>query len=110
MLEADALTIKYGERTAVNGVSLRLTPGSLTTIIGPNGSGKSTLLQSLNGRLEAASGTILLDGRALKTFARREVGRKIAVVAQEAELRFPITVFEFVLGGRYVEWRLGVGN
>jgi iron complex transport system ATP-binding protein len=51
--------------------------------------------------LEPLAGEVLLDGRPLKTFARRAVGRRIAVVAQEAELRFPVTVFEFVLGGRY---------
>jgi iron complex transport system ATP-binding protein len=101
MLEARELTVRYGQRTVVDGVSLSVTPGNLTTIIGPNGSGKSTLLQTLNGRLEPASGTVLLDNKPLTTFARRDVGRRIAVVAQEAELRFPITVFEFVLGGRY---------
>jgi iron complex transport system ATP-binding protein len=42
-----------------------------------------------------------LDQRPLRSFARRIVGRRIAVVAQEADLRFPVTVMEFVLGGRY---------
>jgi iron complex transport system ATP-binding protein len=101
MLEARELTVRYGERTAVNGVSVQLTPGNLTTIIGPNGSGKSTFLQTLNGRLEPAAGAVLLDGERLSSLRRRVIGRRIAVVAQEAELRFPITVFEFVLGGRY---------
>ena len=101
MLEAHNLTVRYGERTAVSGVSVKLTPGNLTTIIGPNGSGKSTFLQTLNGRLDPAAGTVSLDGKPLSSFSRRAVGRTIAVVAQEAELRFPITVFEFVLGGRY---------
>ena len=35
------------------------------------------------------------------SYARRVVARQIAVVAQEADLRFPVTVMEFVLGGRY---------
>ncbi|HET7112559.1 MAG TPA: ABC transporter ATP-binding protein, partial [Pyrinomonadaceae bacterium] len=34
-------------------------------------------------------------------YSRRTIGRRIAVVAQEAELRFPVTVLEFVLGGRF---------
>src|SRR5258705_7849907 len=42
-----------------------------------------------------------MDGQPLQKFNRRTIGRRIAVVAQEAELRFPVTVLEFVLGGRY---------
>jgi iron complex transport system ATP-binding protein len=101
MLEARGISVKYGERDAVADVSLRAVPGEVTAIIGPNGAGKSTLMRALNGALQPARGEILLDGKPLRSFARRAVGRRIAVVAQEAELRFPVTVMEFVLGGRY---------
>jgi ABC-type cobalamin/Fe3+-siderophores transport system ATPase subunit len=101
MLEARNLTIQYGVRTAVADVSLALAAGSITAIIGPNGAGKSTLLRALNGGLVPTSGEILLSGRPLSAYARRVVSRHIAVVAQEADLRFPVTVAEFVLGGRY---------
>jgi iron complex transport system ATP-binding protein len=101
LLEARELTIKYGDRVAVRDVSLTLNPGEISAIIGPNGAGKSTFLQSLNGRIEPASGVVLLDGLTLKSFSRRSIGKRIAVVAQEAELHFPISVLEFVLGGRF---------
>ena len=101
MLEADNISIAYGEREVVSDVSFTLRPGELTAIVGPNGAGKSTILKSLNGRLKPASGSIKLDGKALEAFDRRAIGRQIAVVAQEAELRFPVTVMEFVLGGRF---------
>ena len=101
MLEARDLTIKYGERVAVANVSLTLVPGQISAIIGPNGAGKSTFLQALNGQLGPTSGVVLLDGQPLEKLNRRTIGRRIAVVAQEAELRFPITVLEFVLGGRF---------
>jgi iron complex transport system ATP-binding protein len=101
MLEARHITIKYGERVAVDGVSLGVEPGKLISILGPNGAGKSTLLRALNGSITPSSGEVLLDGRAIETCARRAVARRIAVVAQEADLRFPVTVFEFVLGGRF---------
>jgi iron complex transport system ATP-binding protein len=100
-LEAQEISVNYGERVAVAGVSLRAVPGEVTAIIGPNGAGKSTLLRALNGAITPSSGEVLLDGKPLRLFARRGVGRRIAVVAQEAELRFPVTVMEFVLGGRY---------
>lgn len=101
MLEARELTIAYEERVAVADLSLTLAAGEVTAIIGPNGAGKSTLLRALNGQLRRASGAVLLDGQPIEKFSRRSIGRKIAVVAQEAELRFPVTVIEFVLGGRF---------
>jgi iron complex transport system ATP-binding protein len=101
MLEAVGISVSYGKREAVAAVSLRAVPGEITTIIGPNGAGKSTLMRALNGALPPTSGEVMLDGKPLRSIARRAVGRRIAVVAQEAELRFPVTVMEFVLGGRY---------
>jgi iron complex transport system ATP-binding protein len=108
MLEASGLTIKYEARVAVANLSLKLAPGEITSIIGPNGAGKSTLLRALNGQVRAASGTVLLDGERVERFSRRSIGRRIAVVAQEAELRFPVTVLEFVLGGRFA-WASNAG-
>ena len=101
MLEARELTVSYDHRIAVEHVSLTLNPGEITSIIGPNGAGKSTLLRTLNGQLRPSSGSIMLDGRPLHQLKRRAISRRIAVVAQEAELRFPVTVLEFVLGGRF---------
>jgi iron complex transport system ATP-binding protein len=107
MLEAQNITVKYNSRDAVSGVSLRAETGLIVAIIGPNGAGKSTLLRALNGAVRPTHGTILLDGQAIDSYARRVVARRIAVVAQEADLRFPVTVFEFVLGGRYVWSKAG---
>jgi iron complex transport system ATP-binding protein len=101
MLEAKEITVRYGTRLAVAGVSLKLSPRQVTAIIGPNGAGKSTMLRTLNGGLEYVSGEILLDHQPLNSYSRRAIAKRIAVVAQEADLRFPVTVFEFVLGGRY---------
>src|SRR5258708_30413636 len=101
MLEAKNITVNYGARAAVADVSLLPKPGEVIAIIGPNGAGKSTFLRALNGSLPVASGQVLLDGNPLGTFARRAVARHIAVVAQESDLRFPVTVMEFVLCGRH---------
>ena len=101
MLEARNITINYGPREAVVSVSLHPQPGEVIAIIGPNGAGKSTLLRALNGALPLAGGEVLLDGRRLESYARRAVARRVAVVAQEAELHFPVMVMEFVLGGRH---------
>jgi iron complex transport system ATP-binding protein len=101
MLEARDITVAYDSRVAVKDVSLRVEPSKVISIIGPNGAGKSTLLRALNGNVEPTSGEVILDDRGMDTYARRVVAQRIAVVAQEADVRFPVTVFEFVLGGRY---------
>jgi ABC-type cobalamin/Fe3+-siderophores transport system ATPase subunit len=108
VLEARDLSIAYDHRIAVADITLSLKPGEITAIIGPNGAGKSTLLKSLNGQVRPSSGTIFLDGHPLERLNRRTISRRIAVVAQEAELRFPVTVLEFVLGGRFA-WATNAG-
>jgi iron complex transport system ATP-binding protein len=101
VLEARDISVSYGTREVLTNITLRTKPGELTAIIGPNGAGKSTLMRALNGSLAPTRGAVLLDGKPLAAYARRLVARRVAVVAQEAELRFPVSVLEFVLGGRY---------
>ena len=101
VLQARNLTVSYDQRVAVADLTLSLNPGKITAILGPNGAGKSTLLRTLNGQIPKSSGTIVLDGEPIERLNRRSISRRIAVVAQEAELRFPVTVLEFVLGGRF---------
>ena len=101
MLEARDLSVSYDHRVAVVNVTLSLKEGEIIAVIGPNGAGKSTLLRTLNGQLPRSTGNVLLDGEPIERFNRRNISRRIAVVAQEAELRFPVSVLEFVLGGRF---------
>jgi ABC-type cobalamin/Fe3+-siderophores transport system ATPase subunit len=101
MLEARNITVNYDGRAAVKDVSLQVRAGEIVAIVGPNGAGKSTFLRVLNGAVQPSRGEVLLDKQPVRAYARRVLARHIAVVAQEAELRFPITVLEFALGGRY---------
>lgn len=101
MLEARNVSINYGTRQAVVNVSLRVSPGDMTAIVGANGAGKSSLLRALNGAIQPSRGEIFLDGKPLDSYARRAISRRIAVVTQEALLAFPVSVLEYVLGGRY---------
>ena len=101
MLRADSISIKYGPCDVVRGVSFELRGGRIAALLGPNGAGKTTLVRSLNGSVPLAGGRIGLDGQPLESYSRREIARRIAVVAQENETRFPVTVIEYVLAGRF---------
>ena len=76
------LSVGYGPRTVLEGISLEFRAGLWTAIVGPNGSGKSTLLRTLAGLREPRSGTIWLQGRSLGTWPRRERARRLAWLAQ----------------------------
>lgn len=105
MLEVQNITISYGIREVIADVSFALQNGEIVAIVGANGAGKTTLLRALNGSLPVSKGEITLEGKSLETFSRREIARKIAVVAQETETKFPVTVLEFVLAGRFAYGR-----
>ena len=102
MLDVINISVSYGKRTVLDGVSFELREGEIIALLGANGAGKTTLIKALNGTLQVASGDISLDGERLSMMSRREIAAKIAVVAQENETRFPVTVLEFVLSGRFV--------
>ncbi|MEQ1764484.1 MAG: ABC transporter ATP-binding protein [Pyrinomonadaceae bacterium] len=101
MIEARDISIKYGPCDVVRRVSFDLREGEIIALLGPNGAGKTTLIRSLNGTVPASSGEVLLDGAQLNQHSRRDIARKIAVVAQENETKFPVTVIEYVLAGRF---------
>ena len=65
MLETHNLTVRFGGHVAVNAVSCRFEPGTLTAIVGPNGAGKTTYFNLISGQLPASNGTVHLNGREL---------------------------------------------
>ena len=101
MLEVRDISVWFGTREVIDGVSLDLAAGRIIVLLGPNGAGKTSLLRALNGTVATKSGGIKLDGVPLSKLSRREIARNIAVVAQENETKFPITVMEFILAGRF---------
>ena len=60
-LAVKALTVRYGDFVAVNGVSLTLQQGELLVLVGPSGSGKSTLLQAIAGLIDQPGA--IVEGR-----------------------------------------------
>lgn len=101
MLEVQNISINYGVCAVIEDVSFALERGKIIAFLGANGAGKTTVLKSLNGSLPIAKGAIFLNERNLNEFSRREIAREITVIAQENETKFPVSVLEFVLSGRF---------
>ena len=62
ILETRGLTVRFGGHVAVNAVSCKFHPGTLTAIVGPNGAGKTTYFNLLSGQLRSSAGQVLLYG------------------------------------------------
>ncbi|WP_423459792.1 ABC transporter ATP-binding protein [Ottowia sp. VDI28] len=69
MLETRDLTIRFGGHVAVNAVTCRFEPGTLTAIVGPNGAGKTTYFNLISGQLKASAGSVHLGGQDLSSLS-----------------------------------------
>ena len=96
-VELEGVSVAYGDRVGVAGITGRFAPGSLTAVVGPNGAGKSSLLKAIAGILPLRSGTIRSAARA---------GRVLAYLPQQAEIDrgFPVSVGELVALGAWREF------
>lgn len=63
ILECNGLTKRFGRKTALNNVDLKIQRGQIIGLLGPNGSGKTTLIKLANGLLTPTRGTILINGQ-----------------------------------------------
>lgn len=103
-LELAGVSVRYGELTVVDDVSLSVAAGSWLGLIGPNGAGKSSLLRAVAGLVEAA-GTITLVGADDQPSARSRA-RMVAYLPQTPVFPPAMTVAEYVLLGRtaHLSW------
>lgn len=74
-IEAQHLTVRFGQHVAVDDVSLRLAPGELVGIVGPATAGKTTLFKSLCLLVRPTSGRVLLEGEDLCALSSEALGR-----------------------------------
>ena len=93
LIQVEDLTVRYGESTALSGVSLHVEPGEIVTIVGPNGSGKTSLLRAIIGAVKPAKGRVIHGS-----------GVKIGYVPQNLHIdeTLPITVSRFLKLPSYV--------
>ena len=101
MLELRDLSFAYpAGRPLIEGLSFTFRSGGICAVLGPNGTGKTTLLKLLLGILKPSSGEMLLSGMPIGRMTAQRRARKLAYIPQDVSLRFPLSVFEFVLLGR----------
>ncbi|MEV5817753.1 ABC transporter ATP-binding protein [Micromonospora harpali] len=106
MLSTRDLVVGYDERTVLDGLDVTLPAGAFTVIVGPNACGKSTLLRTMARLLTPRSGTVLLDGTAIRDLPTREVARRLGVLPQSPLVPEGVTVADLVGRGRqpYQRW------
>ncbi len=74
MLVIDGLTKSYGERRALDGLSIEVPRGQVVGLLGPNGSGKTTAMRIVFGVIDADAGTVTYDGAPITADVRRRFG------------------------------------
>ena len=92
-IAVEDLTLDYGERKVLDGVSFQIAPRTRTAIVGPTAAGKSQLLFLITGLLAPTSGRVLYDGRPVEELARDSFHSQIGFVFQDSQL-FNLTLRE----------------
>ncbi|WP_219225293.1 ABC transporter ATP-binding protein [Pedobacter antarcticus] len=101
MIEINSLHKKYGQRTILKDINLKIPKGKLVSLIGPNGAGKSTLL-SIIARLEKIDqGSVKLDGQELSHYALSSFSTKLSFLKQQNSLDLKLKVAELIAFGRF---------
>jgi ABC-2 type transport system ATP-binding protein len=96
-LELDSLTKRFGDKTAVEGLSLSLEPGAFLGLLGRNGAGKSTTLKMVTGLLTPTSGSIRVLGLDLDTEA-------LAVKKQIGAMPEDMALLDMLSGPQYLRF------
>lgn len=95
MLQIQHLTKRYGEKKAVDDLSLHIQPGEIYGFIGHNGAGKTTTLKSVSGILQFDEGEILIHGRSVRSFPL-ECKREMAYIPDNPDL------YDYMTGIKYL--------
>jgi ABC-2 type transport system ATP-binding protein len=106
-VEADALTRRFGDQLALDGVSLTIAPGEAFGLLGPNGAGKTTFIRCLTGTLLPSGGEVRVDGLS-PTREPAAVRARLGFVAETSRLYPELRVrgfLRFAAGARGLSGR-----
>ena len=100
LLELRDVASFYGSVQALKGISLRVEPGEIVTLLGANGAGKSTTLRTISGLMRPASGEIFFDGQSISRLGAEAIVRLGISHVPEGRRIFPgLTVTENIMLG-----------
>ena len=99
-VSACSISAGIGKHQILHGITLPLAAGRWTSIVGPNGAGKSTLLKALAGLLPVEAGQVLLQGRALHAWSRRERALHLSWLGQNEAAAEDLSVYDVAMLGR----------
>jgi len=97
MIELDGLTKRFDDFTAVDGVTLHVSPGEILALLGPNGAGKTTTVRMLAAILRPTAGDATVAGYSVITHAR-EVRERVGVLTEHPGLYLRMK------GGKYLDY------
>lgn len=103
------ISITYGKRTILEDISMEFERGKITAIIGPNGCGKSSLLKTVPRTVTPARGAVLFEGKDIRTYAPKELAKRIAYLPQIHVSPADIDIRTLVSYGRYPYKKFGAG-
>ncbi len=106
MLELKNISHAIGKHQILENISASFEPNKLAMIIGPNGSGKSTLLKIISNEIANYTGSVYYSNKLLTRKDKSDIAKIRAVLSQESELSFPLSVEEVVMMGRYPHFSL----
>ena len=98
-IKINELHFSRGHRAIFNGVNLTIPKGKVTAIMGPSGTGKTTLLRLIGGQIKPDRGEIILNGRDVTKFKRKELfdaRKKMGMLFQSGALFSDLSVYENV--------------
>lgn len=95
MIQVENITKRYGNFTAVDGISFDIDEGEIVGFLGPNGAGKSTTMNMITGFIEPSDGRIIVDGYDISKKPQK-AKRQIGYMPEGVPLYSDLTVKEFV--------------
>ncbi|MCX8997242.1 ABC transporter ATP-binding protein [Rhizobiaceae bacterium BDR2-2] len=101
MIEISNVSKTYGNKPVVDGVTLNLPRGGLTSIVGPNGAGKSTLLSMIARLMPMSAGSVTVDGLDVTKTPGDVLARRLSILRQDNHVAARLTVRDLVSFGRY---------
>lgn len=101
MIITSEVTKNYGSSCVVDGVTLELPQGGVTSIIGPNGAGKSTLLSMVSRLMAMDKGSVTIGGLDITQAKSDELAKRLSILRQDNHMTARLTVYDLVSFGRY---------